>query len=229
MTKNVLLTGCSSGLGLALTSLYLDLGYKVYGISRNKPNISNKNFYFKAYNLVNTSKIKVELSDFILDIKNIEIVHLNAGVLGKVDTLDKLSLEEIREVNEINVYANKELLDILSKIEVKNIIATSSGAATNASKGWASYCLAKSSLNMLIDLYSKELLDTKLISLAPGVIETPMTDYIRYEIDDSVFVSAKRLKEGEIQTPKLAAKRVYDFIKKIDKFQSGSFVDIREI
>lgn len=30
MIKNILITGCSSGLGLALTRLYLEKGYKVF-------------------------------------------------------------------------------------------------------------------------------------------------------------------------------------------------------
>jgi benzil reductase ((S)-benzoin forming) len=39
MQKNILITGCSSGLGLALTKNYLEKDFKVYGISRNKPDI----------------------------------------------------------------------------------------------------------------------------------------------------------------------------------------------
>ena len=82
---------------------------------------------------------------------------------------------------------------------------------------------------MLINLYSKEMLNTKLLAVAPGVIETPMTDYIRFEIDDTIFTSARRLKNGEIQTPKQAAIRLDKVIEKFDKFESGSFIDVRNI
>lgn len=230
MEKNILITGCSSGFGLALSKYYLDKGYKVYGISRQKPDIKDKNFIFKSFDLYKVNEIKSKLENFIKDIKNLELVYLNAGTLGNIKSSIELNIDELKEVYELNVYANKELLDILSSTKVKTIIGISSGAAKNGSKGWASYSLSKAGLNMLINLYSKEMLDTKLLAVAPGVIETPMTDIIRFEIDDIEFPSAKRLKQGEIQTPKEAVLRMDNFINNsIDKFQSGSFLDIREV
>ena len=87
MQKNILITGCSSGLGLALTNYYLQKNYKVFGISRKKPDITNTNFIHKSFDLSNISKIKEELSAFILDIKEIDTVFLNAGMLGKIKIL----------------------------------------------------------------------------------------------------------------------------------------------
>lgn len=229
MSKNIFITGCSSGFGLALTNLYLSKGYKVFGISRRKPNIKNENFIFKSIDLSKYKNIKDELSQDLKEINEFEIVFLNAGVLGPIKELKNLIIEEIQRVHEINVYANKELLDIFSLLNVKNIIATSSGASKNGSIGWGAYSLSKSNLNMLINLYSKEMQNTKLISLAPGVIETPMTDHIRFKVDDNIFTSAKVLKNGEIQTPNEAALRVANFINRINEFESGSFVDVRNI
>jgi len=227
--KNILITGCSSGLGLALTHLYLDKGYKVFGISRQKPNITDENFIFKKYDLSNTSNIKKELTSFIQALKNIEVVYLNAGMLGKIKEIIDLDLEDLKTTMELNVYANKELLDILSTIQVTNIIAISSGAAVNGSKGWAPYSLSKASLNMLINLYSKEMTQTKLLCVAPGVIKTPMTDFIRYEVDDSRYTSAKILKEGVIQSPKEAAQKLNEVIHRMSEFESGQFIDVRNI
>jgi len=230
MEKNILITGCSSGFGLALSKYYLTKGYKVYGISRQKPEIKDEKFIFKSFDLYKVNEIKNKLENFIKDIKNLELVYLNAGVLGNIKSSIELSIDELKDVYELNVYANKELLDIFSSIKVKTIIGISSGAAKNGSKGWAGYSLSKAGLNMLINLYSKEMHDTKLLAVAPGVIETPMTDIIRFEIDDIKFPSAKRLKEGEIQTPKEAVLRMDNFINNsIDKFESGSFLDIRDV
>jgi len=229
MSKNILITGCSSGLGLALTNLYLQKGFKVYGISRNKPNIENENFIFKAYDLKQIKNIKADLTNFIKEIKEFETVYLNAGMLGEIKSSLDINLDELNEVYELNVYANKELLDIFALCEVKNIITISSGASKNGSKGWAAYSLSKAGVNMLMNLYSKEMPNTKLLAVAPGVIETPMTDYIRFEIDDEEYPSAKRLKEGEIQTPNEAAQRLNNVITRINEFESGSFIDVRNI
>ncbi len=229
MNKNILITGCSSGLGLALTNFYLDNHYKVFGISRTKPNIKNKNFHFKKFDLNNLYEIKDSLTSFIKDINQIEVVYLNAGMLGEIKEMNKLYIKEIKEVLDLNVFANKELLDILATCNTKNIIGISSGASLKGSKGWGAYSLSKSSLNMLINLYSKEMENTKLLAVAPGVIETPMTDIIRFEVDDNIFTSAKALKEGKIQQPLDAAQRLHKLINRIDEFKSGSFIDVRDI
>lgn len=212
--KNILITGCSSGLGLALTNLYLEKGYKVFGISRNKPKIENENFFFKAFDLSKIDIIKKELTPFIKEINNLDTVFLNAGMLGEIKEITKLSTKEIQEVLNLNLFANKELLDILATIKVDTIVGISSGASKKGSKGWGSYSLSKSSLNMLLNLYAKEMINTKLFAIAPGVIETPMTDYIRFNIDDEIFTSAKILKDGEIQKPFEAAKRLFQALER---------------
>jgi len=229
LKKNVLITGCSSGFGFALSKYYLEQGCVVCGISRSKPNIQNNNFIFKSCDLSNVEDIKSSLNTFISNIENIELVYLNAGMLGEIKSSLDISTKELKKVYELNVYTNKELLDILSTINVKIIIGISSGAAVNGSKGWCAYSLSKAGLNMLINLYSKEMLNTKILAVAPGVIETPMTDVIRYEIDDVEFPSAKKLKEGQIQTAEEAVLRMDNFVQKIEKFESGSFVDVRDV
>lgn len=229
LSKNILITGCSSGLGLALTNLYLENEFTVFGISRNKPKIENKNFHFKHFDFSKVEDIQKELTPFIDKIEKIETVYLNAGALGDIKEMANLSIDEIKDVLDVNVFANKELLDILAKSKVKNIIALSSGAAVKGSKGWGAYSLSKASLNMLINLYSNEMLNTKLLAVAPGVIETPMTDIIRFEVDDKIFTSAKILKKGEIQQAHDAASRLDEVVKRIDEFKSGSFIDVRKI
>jgi alcohol dehydrogenase/benzil reductase ((S)-benzoin forming) len=229
MNKKVFITGCSSGLGLALTNFYLENDYIVYAISRRRPQITHKNFYFKDIDLSKIEQIKEKLNSFIYEIKELETVYLNAGMLGEIKEMNNLEIKDIQEVLDLNVFANKEILDILTKTKVKNIIAISSGASYNGSKGWGAYALSKATLNMLINLYSKEMLNTTLLAVAPGVIETPMTDYIRFEVNDDIFTSAKILKNGEIQKPAMAAKKLNNVIERISEFESGSFIDVRNI
>ena len=229
MKKNILITGCSSGLGLALTNYYLQKGFKVYGISRNKPEIQNQNFIHISFDLSQISEIKTSLTTILKEIKNLDLVFLNAGMLGKIKILKELSIEEMQEVYSLNVYANKELLDILMQIDVKNIFIISSGASKTGYKGWGSYSLSKAGVNMLVNLYSNEMFNTKIIALAPGVIKTPMTDYIRFELDENIFTSAKKLNEGLVQTAFQTAIKIDAFINRIDEFETGSYVDIRQI
>lgn len=82
---------------------------------------------------------------------------------------------------------------------------------------------------MLVNLYSNEMIDTKILAVAPGVIKTPMTDYIRFELDENIFPSVKKLNLGVVQTPEETALKMDNLINNIAEFESGTYVDIREI
>ena len=91
------------------------------------------------------------------------------------------------------------------------------------------YSLSKAGVNMLVNLYSNEMIDTKIIALAPGVVKTPMTDYIRFELDEDIFPSVKKLNNGIVQTPEETARKIFELAQNLDDFASGSYVDIRDI
>lgn len=227
--KNILITGISSGLGEALAQAYLEKGDAVYAIGKT---ISGKldhypHFFFFPYDLSETFIIQSTLKEFLQN-RSFDLVILNAGVLGDIETLFQTDLMAAKEVMEINVWANKELIDLLSKESyVKQVIGISSGAAINGSKGWGAYSLSKAALNMLLNVYAKELPDIHFTALAPGIIRTPMVEHIMEEVDDSVFPSAKRLKEGPIQTPREAAENLIAVFPQLLTHESGSFVDVR--
>ncbi|SFZ98820.1 Oxidoreductase, short-chain dehydrogenase/reductase family [hydrothermal vent metagenome] len=229
--RNILITGIGSGLGEALAKEYLNLGDKVFAIGRTFPKQfdHNPHFFFFPYDLSKTFMINSEIKPFI-EGHTFDLVILNAGILGEINTLDKLDLEDIKEVMEINVWANKEIIDSLSQNStVKQIVGISSGAAINASKGWAAYTLSKAGLNTLLKLYAHELPNIHFTALAPGIIDTPMVRHIINKVDDTQFPSAKKLKNSYIQTPTQAAKFLQMTFPKLLESESGSFVDIREM
>ncbi len=227
--KNILITGVGSGLGEALAREYLEKEYQVYAIGRTSPKAlkENPHFYFFSYDLSQTSKIKKSIKNFIKG-HHFEIAILNAGILGGIQTLNNIGLTQIKEVMELNVWANKELIDALSTFAtVKQVVGISSGAAVKGSKGWGAYSLSKSGLNMLLNVYAKELPDIHFTALAPGVIRTPMVEHIIDKVDDEVFTSAKKLKEGHIQSPEAATKRLIATFPKLLDYESGNFLDVR--
>ena len=228
---NVLITGIGSGLGEALAREYLEEGYQVYAIGRNFPKVldAHPHFFFFPYDLSKTFMLKDTIKDFVKG-HIFELAILNAGVLGDIQTLQHTELTQIKEVMELNVWANKELIDTLTTFStVKQIVGISSGAAVNGSKGWGAYSLSKSGLNMLLNVYAKELPDIHFTALAPGVIETPMVQHIINDVDETAYPSAKRLKEGHIQTPTEAAKLLIHTFPKLLDYESGSFLDVRTI
>ena len=227
--KNILITGIGSGLGEALTKEYLAYGDAVYAIGRTCPKIfdNNPHFFFLPYDLTQTFMINTEIRPFIEN-RAFDVVILNAGVLGEIQTLKQTDLDEIKEVMEINVWANKELIDALNEYaDIKQVVGISSGAAVNGSKGWGAYSFSKAGLNMLLSVYAKELPEIHFTALAPGVIDTPMVQHIIHDVNDAKFPSAKRLKEGHIQSPQEAAKLLISTFDKLLEYKNGSFLDVR--
>ena len=227
--RNILITGIGSGLGEALAREYLEQGYQVYAIGRKFAGIfdSHPHFFFFPYDLSKTFLLQDTIKDFIQG-HLFDVAILNAGILGEIQTLGNTELADIKEVMEINVWANKELIDTLHKnAQVKQIVGISSGAAVKGSKGWGAYSLSKAGLNMLLNVYAKELPNIHFTALAPGVIETPMVQQIINDVDDTTFPSAKRLKEGHIQTPTEVAKLLIHTFPKLLDYESGSFLDVR--
>jgi len=227
--KNIFITGIGSGLGEALAKEYLDRGDNIYAVGQTFPKSFDRytNFFFFPYNLKQTFMINSSVKDFI-EHRSFDIAILNAGISGEIDTLNRTDISHIQEVMDINVWANKEIIDALSSYAfVKQIIGISSGAAVNGSKGWGAYSLSKSALNMLLKVYANELPEIHFTALAPGVIRTPMTEHIMQEVDDSLFPSVKKLKENYIQTPKEAAKDLIFLMPKLLEYESGSFLDVR--
>ena len=226
---NILITGVSSGLGEALAKAYLDKGDTVYAIGKTIPHMLDKNphFFFFPYDLSDTFLIQSTLKEF-LQHRSFDIVILNAGLLGEIQPLYQTDLADLKDVMEVNVWANKELIDTLhANAQVKQIVGISSGAAVNGSEGWGAYSISKASLNMLLKVYAKELPEIHFTALAPGVINTPMVQHIIENVDDALYPSAKRLKQAEIREPQKAAKLLIDTFPKLFAYESGSFLDVR--
>ena len=229
--QTILITGVSSGLGEALVKTYLERGDTVYAIGKTAPNKfqSHPHFFFFPYDLSQTFVLQATLQEFV-EKRSFDLVILNAGVLGEIQMLNQIDLDDIKAVMEVNVWANKEIIDTLSKhAYVKQIVGISSGAAMNTSKGWGTYSLSKASFNMLLSIYAKEMPEIHFTALAPGLIHTPMVQHIFEKVNDTLFPSAKKLKESPLQTPLDAAKHLIALFPTLLGHESGSFLDVRTL
>lgn len=235
---NVFITGVSSGIGWGLSKYYLSKGYKVYGVSRRTPVdlIENKNFQHSKCDLSNFEESKSVIRELVSSVENINLVILNAGILGPINSMKKQLMEHLKEVMNINVWANKPVIDTILETVPKtdNIVAISSGAAVNGNKGWGGYSISKAALNMLIKLYASENEKTKFFAFAPGLVDTSMQDYLcGNELDVNEFPSAQKLKDAR-NTPNMpssesAGEILAIGISKLITLQTGTFSDIRKM
>lgn len=234
---SVFITGVSSGIGHALAKAYLDKGASVYGISRSIPYdlIEDPAFHFIHIDLSDLKTISTGLTKLLGNVSHLDNVVLNAGLLGTVKDIRDTELDELELLMNVNVWANKRILDWLSEqsFKVEQVIAISSGASVKGQQGWGGYCISKSSLNMLIELYAAEMPDTHFTSLSPGLVDTPMQDYLCDEAHDPKYTSLGRLKEARhtnaMPTPEVLAPRLLSAFDKCRTFPSGEYHDIRKM
>ncbi|WP_159517410.1 SDR family NAD(P)-dependent oxidoreductase [Sunxiuqinia indica] len=234
---NVFITGTSSGLGLGLALYYLKKGHSVYGVSRRQKEelSSNQNYTHLVQDLSDFDETGTRIEKFLAGIKTLDLVILNAGMLNEIKDLHETDIVEIKRVMDVNVWANKLLIDKLFKQipAIKQLVAISSGASVSGARGWNAYSLSKATLNMLINLYAKEFTSTHFCALAPGLIDSAMQDYI-YKLekyDDFPVVQKLKKAKGTDQMPNHqdAAKLVANAISDLQKFESGSFQDVRKM
>jgi NADP-dependent 3-hydroxy acid dehydrogenase YdfG len=224
---NLLITGTSSGLGFELSKKFKEKGYSVYGISRSLTNLDINQVVcdFKDLEHINPS-INSLCGDITFD-----YVILNAGILGKLDCISNISLEDYKETFNINVFSNKIILDnLLKNCNIRNVIAISSGAALKSYVGWSLYCTSKAAFKQLISSYAQEFKSTHFVSLAPSIFKTKIQDYI-YSQDEDKIPSISKFKEmyPNMQSPSSAANKIFNNLNEIKKIESGEYFDIREI
>ena len=234
--RKVLITGVSSGLGLGLVKVFLNKNWEVYGLSRTGPKalIGTDNFHFTQIDLSQTETIQEKLERLVIGVKNFDLVILNAGIIGKFGDMISVPLNTMKAVMDVNLWSNKVILDTLvtGGIQLKQVVAISSGASTSGSRGWNAYGISKAAVNMLIKLYAKELENTHFCSLAPGLIGTNMQEYLCNLDKEERFPTLEILKSKrntpEMPDPDKAAEVLVACIEEVyTKVTSGEFADIR--
>ncbi len=232
----IFISGVSSGLGYGLAKVYLAMGDEVYGCSRREPkDLVEQGLHFAGIDLNDAVAGKRSFCKLINDVPNFDLVILNAGKLGQIRDMKETSLVDLRETMEINVWSNKWLLDCFFADErsIEQVVAISSGASQSGSRGWNGYSLSKSALNMLIKLYAGERSQTHFTSLAPGLIDTAMQEYLTSLPQDPRYKPLDILKAAKgtevMPDGETCARRLIDMFPKLLQVESGSYADIRKL
>ncbi|MEM7195889.1 MAG: SDR family NAD(P)-dependent oxidoreductase [Pseudomonadota bacterium] len=235
--KSVLVTGNSSGLGLAMTHWHLDRGARVFGISRRGCSLQHASLHDTTADLGQLERIEPALAELLADVTHLDLVFLNAGTLGQIESMPNYSVGDLEAIMRVNVWSNKILLDALLKqnIMAEQIILVSSGASITGRAGWSGYALSKSTLNMLAQLYAHEFPHSHVCALAPGIFDSPMQGQIRdpQHVDVDRFASFQSLRDakssGQMPEAEQTADLIMTLLPVIRQAPSGQFQDIRNL
>jgi NAD(P)-dependent dehydrogenase (short-subunit alcohol dehydrogenase family) len=231
--RTVLVTGNSSGLGLGLTRRLMRQGAAVYGLSRS--GCPEETAGDVRVDLADYAGIAPAMAQLLDGVERLDLVVLNAGLLGQIQSMQEADIAELRQLMDVNVWANKPILDhfLANGIEVGQIIAISSGASVSGNFGWSGYSISKAALNMFVQLYAHEFPGTPMHSLAPGLVDTGMQEFISDRVDVERFPALKRLQEARgtdaMPDNDTAAQQIIDSLERLCDAPSGRFLDLRNL
>jgi len=177
MSKVILITGASSGIGNAIATFLSDKKYIVYGTSRNPKNIEKYNFNLISLDVLDINSIKKAI-DLIIEKENrIDILINNAG-MGITGAIEDTPAQEIRNVFNTNFFGAiemmKAVLPQMRKQKFGKIINVTSIAGYMGLPFRGVYSASKSALALISEATNMEVQEfgIDIINVAPGDFAT---------------------------------------------------------
>ena len=193
--KKILITGASRGIGKSLALKSKENGYVVVGTSTSKRGVQeleNEGILGLELNLNDDRSIK-EFNNFLIqDHSDVEILINNAGITRDNIVL-RMSDEEWADVLNIHLTGtfqiSKTVLKFMLKKKWGRIINITSTSASIGNKGQANYSAAKAGVEAFSKSLAKEVGSRAITvnSVAPGYIETDMTEQISNTIKEEIL------------------------------------------
>ena len=182
--KVVLVTGCSTGIGLATATLFSEGNYQVIATARSpgsskelgefgkKDNVLLKALY--VCNQESVDKLFDELNDF-----NVDVLVNNAGVGGS-GSVENASMDFAKNLMETNYFGSLRMIQkVIPSMRIRRsgaIINVSSMAGRRPFALMSHYCATKYALNGLSESMAHELarFNIRVTLIEPGTVITPI-------------------------------------------------------
>lgn len=177
MSKVVLITGGSSGIGKSIGEFLHKKGFVVYGTSRNPEKVLNSIFPLIALDVRNAESIKFAVSKVIEISGRLDVVINNAGV-GITGPLEEIPMEEIKNNFETNFFGPIEVMKaVLPQMREQKsglIINITSIAAYMGLPYRSVYSASKGALELITEALRMEVksFGIEITNVAPGDFAT---------------------------------------------------------
>ena len=180
MTKTVLITGCSTGIGRALAIAFHKKEYKVWATARNISSLkelANAGIHTATLDVTSEQNRQDVIDQVVSEHGQIDILINNAGY-GAMGPVAEAPESALRQQFETNVYAPislvRQLLPVMKKQGGGLIInvGSVSGILTTPFSGM--YCASKSALHSLTEAMIMELkpFGIDVVNVQPGGIKS---------------------------------------------------------
>lgn len=197
MTKTVLVTGATSGIGEACVRRFAKEGYRVIiaGRNRNKLTDLGKKLMEDGVEVVG---LEFDVRDHIAaekainsmpeEWKDIDVLVNNAGLALSLDKEYELSIEEMETMVDTNIkglfFMTKLIVPGMVRRNKGHVINIGSLAGDGAYAGGSVYCATKAAVKILSDGLRIDVADTKIrvTDVKPGLVETNFSN-VRFHGD----------------------------------------------
>lgn len=222
--KNVLITGVSGGMGLAIAKKFISNGYKVFGLDIREPSEEIANLTFIPTDL--TKMESVEHAFELIKAKKLSTIINTAGIY-ELNSLIEMSEEEFIRVFNINLFAiyrvNKTFIPLLE--EGGRIIMISSELAPLDPLPFTGiYAISKAAIEKYAYSLRMELqlLGIKVIVIRPGAVDTTLLDVSTSRLDNFINntehykVNAEKFKDvvNSVEARKISPEKLADLVFK---------------
>lgn len=187
MSKIILITGVSRGLGRVLTDNFINLGYTIIGCARSDEAIANlqkkygKPHDFQVVDVANNQLVETWIKGILNNYQSPDIVINNAATINPLAPLWEVPTVEFDRVIDVNI---KGVANVIRHL-VPAMIESGRGIIINLSSGWgrstspqvAPYCTSKWAIEGLTQALAQELPPgLAAIPMSPGIIHTDMLE-----------------------------------------------------
>ena len=177
MSKVVLITGASSGIGLSIATFLLEKGFVVYGTSRSPKNAANYPFNLIALDVLKTETIQKAVSLVIEKEGKLDVLVNNAG-MGITGPIEDTPTDEMRSVFNTNLFGAidlmKGVLPQMRKQKSGSILNVTSIAGYMGLPYRGIYSATKGALELVTEAIRMEVkpFGIDIVNIAPGDFAT---------------------------------------------------------
>ncbi len=177
---NVLITGCSSGIGRAMALEFRQRGYRVWATARKLQSIQELEklgIQILALDVTSPDQVQETVQHIINSDGHLDILVNNAGY-GSMGPLIDLPIAELEHQFATNVFAPMALIRAVAPAmcarKAGTIINIGSVSGVLFTPFSGSYCASKAAFNALSDVLRMELkpFGVKVISVQPGAVKS---------------------------------------------------------
>lgn len=203
---SVLITGTSTGIGLATALSLGRAGHKVYATMRNPsraPQLAERTAQEKlpikisVMDVDSDSSVKTAIASIQKDAGHIDVLVNNAGV-ERSGSIEELPLAEFRAVMETNYFGPLRCIQAVAPQMRQRrsgcIINVTSVAGRIATSPLAPYTASKFALEALSEALAQEMkpFNVRVAVVEPGIIETPMSKRLEESSHPSPYPQQQR-------------------------------------